>query len=128
MRLCTQVSCWIRELTFGQSKSSNHFLGNSFGVISLPLLPPLCFHMCLHNLVEHFPWPITIRRGKENPVLTPHPPNPRGRMWRKRGWDANINDFNAYYYCYDCSVFHIIMPLSFLFFFFLFALKATIFC
>ena len=70
-RLCTQVSCWIRGLTFGQSKSSNHFLRNSFAVISLPLLPPLCFHMCLHNLVEHFPWPITIRRGKENPALNP---------------------------------------------------------
>lgn len=70
-RLCTQVSCWIRGLTFGQSKRPNHFLRNSFAVISLPLLPPLCFHMCLHNLVEHFPWPITIRRGKKNPALTP---------------------------------------------------------
>lgn len=53
--LCAQVSCWIRGLTFGQSKRPNHFLRNSFAVISLPLLPPLCFHMCLHNLVEHFP-------------------------------------------------------------------------
>lgn len=69
--LCTQVSCWIRGLTFGQSKRPNHFLRNSFAVISLPLLPPLCFHMFLHNLVEHFPWPITIRREKENPALTP---------------------------------------------------------
>lgn len=70
-RLCTQVSCWITGRTFGQSKRPNHFLRNSFAVISLPLLPPLCFHMCFRNLVEHFPCPITIRRGKENPALTP---------------------------------------------------------
>lgn len=71
MCLCSQVSCRISGLTFGQSKGPNHFLRNSFAVISLPLLPPLCFLMCLHNLVEHFPWPITIRREKENPALTP---------------------------------------------------------
>lgn len=45
--LHTHVSCWIRWLTFGQ-KGPNNFLRNSFVVISLPLLPPLCFHMCLH--------------------------------------------------------------------------------
>lgn len=44
-RLCTQVSCRIKGLTFGQSKRPDHFLRNSFAVISLPLLPPLCFHM-----------------------------------------------------------------------------------
>lgn len=84
-RLCTQVSCWIRGLTFGQSKRPNHFLRNSFAVISLPLLPPLCFHMCLHNLVEHFPWPITIRRGKENPALTP-----QRRCVQKKGMEGKL--------------------------------------
>lgn len=87
-RPCTQVSCRIRGLTFGQSKRPNHFPRNSFAVISLPLLPPLCFHKCLHNLVEHFPQPITIRRGKENPALTP-------QRWcvQKEGMESKLKWF-----------------------------------
>lgn len=127
VRFCTQVSCWIRGLTFRQSKRANHFVRNSFVVITLPLLPPLCFHVCLHNLVEHFPWPITIRKGWK----IPHWP-PRDGVCRKQEWEANWNDFNVYYYCSDCSVCNNIMLLLlfyFSFFLFFFLLwKSPFFC
>lgn len=59
--------------------------------------------------------------GEERKIL--HWP-PRDSVCRKREWKANWNDFSAYYYCCDCTVCHIIMPVSL--FFFLFALKAPV--
>ena len=54
--------------------------------------------------------------GAERKIL--HWP-PRDTTCIKREWEANWNDFNAYYYCSDCSVCHNIMPLYFFFFFLL---------
>lgn len=73
------------------------------------------------QLIEHFPWSITISRVKK--IL--HWPPPREPVHGKGKRKANWNDSNAYYYCSHCSACHIIMPLFFPFF--LFALKAPIF-
>lgn len=105
---CTQVPCWIRGLTFELSKSPNHFLRNSFAVIILPLLPPLCFHMCLHSWLSTFHGPSQLVESRK--YFTDPPREPvHGKGKRKANW----NDFNAYYYCSHCSACHIIMPLFF---------------
>lgn len=45
LTLGPSVLSWRWGLSSGQSKRPNHFLRNTFVVISLPLLPPFCFHV-----------------------------------------------------------------------------------
>lgn len=61
--LCSQVWCWIRGLTSGQSKRPSYFRRKTFVVISLPLLPPLCFHVyTFWWSTFHGPWQLREER------------------------------------------------------------------